>query len=151
MKTIKKAVKGTVLYHNHKLKNKVEQTIDSSLVDLEEFDFNNLLLVITSRRLTRAIQTIKQVSQKNNLNQSPLSGIIITAHHPISKESEEYINKYEIPVIHTGLDTYGAVIKISKIEVKINLNTPWKVERAVKLMTEHVDLEAILKQAEALG
>ena len=151
MKTIKKAVKGTVLYHNHKLNNKVEQTIDSSLVDLEEFNFNNLLLVITSRRLTRAIQTIKQVSEKNNLKQSPLSGIIITAHHPISAESEQYINEHEIPVIHTNLDTYGAVIKISKIEVKINLNTPWKVERAVKLMNEHVDLEAVLKRAEELG
>lgn len=146
MKTINKAVKGKVLCNAHKLTNRIERTIDSSLVDMEAYDFNNLLLVITSRLLTKVIQSIKVVSEKNNLTHSPLSGIILTANYPISEESQAYIDQYEIPVLHTNLDTYGAVIKISKIEVKINLNTPWKVKRAVELMSQHVDLEMILKR-----
>jgi hypothetical protein len=37
------------------------------------------------------------------------------------------------------------VIKISKIEVKINPRTPWKAQQAVALIGQHVDLDAILK------
>jgi hypothetical protein len=42
------------------------------------------------------------------------------------------------------MDTYGAVMKISKIEVKINPRTPWKIHRAEELISEHVDLDMIL-------
>jgi len=31
-------------------------------------------------------------------------------------------------------------VKISRIEVKINPRTPWKIHRAEELISEHVDL-----------
>jgi hypothetical protein len=36
------------------------------------------------------------------------------------------------------------VLKISRIEVKINQQTPWKVERAIELIGQNVDLQQIL-------
>jgi BioD-like phosphotransacetylase family protein len=46
-------------------------------------------------------------------------------------------------VVRTKLDTYGAALKISRIEVKINLQTPWKVRRAIELIEENIDVNQI--------
>jgi hypothetical protein len=48
-------------------------------------------------------------------------------------------------VITTLLDTYGSVVKVSRIEVKINNRTPWKSKRAIELISEHVDFDTLLK------
>ena len=75
----------------------------------------------------------------------PLSGIVISGNKPLDESVLKYINDNQIPVVRTDLDTYEAVIKISKIEVKINQNTPWKVQKAIKLIEENVDLEYIIQ------
>ena len=117
--TVRRVVAGTIIANGHKLHNKVANIIDSSLVEIEEYtNYDHLLLVISSRKLAEAIRKIKVFEQENELEKSPLSGIIITNHNYVDEESQAYININEIPVMHTHLDTYGAVIKISKIEVK---------------------------------
>ena len=58
----------------------------------------------------------------------------------------DYIENNKIPTIRTHLDTYGSVLKISRIEVKINRSTPWKVERAIKLIEDNVDLDQLLTE-----
>ena len=82
---------------------------------------------------------------------SPLAGIILTGQgrlnpgegaHPMV--NMDYIEKHQIPVISTNLDTLGAYTKINQIEVKINTDTPWKVKRAIELIKNHVDLEKIM-------
>ena len=60
-----------------------------------------------------------------------------TVQHP-------YCIEHEIPVITTILDTYGSVVKISRIEVKINTRTPWKIKRAIALIKEHVNFDLLL-------
>ena len=45
------------------------------------------------------------------------------------------------------LETYGAVVKIARIEVKINLQTPWKVKRAVDMIEHNINLDLILDKA----
>ena len=145
MSTVRKAIRGKTLLNRHKLiTNKVEKTIDSALVDMENLKSTNLLLVISSRRLDKALEQVKIYTKNKNLSTSPLAGIVITASHPISESSKQYINEHEIPVVYTTLDTFGAVVKISKIEVKINLKTPGKVQRAVQLIGDHVDMDTIL-------
>jgi predicted transcriptional regulator len=78
------------------------------------------------------------------LEQSPLSGIIVTGEDNISQETLDYINLHQIPFIETHFDTYSSVIKISKIEVKINRHTPWKVQKAIELIGRNTDLEKAL-------
>ena len=76
------------------------------------------------------------------------SSIICTAfatlHGDYSKTTVEFIEKFKIPLIRTMLETYGAVVNIARIEVKINLETPWKVAKAVQMIEENINLDMIL-------
>lgn len=155
IQTIKHAIRGKFLFHEGKLGNRVESIIAGSLVDIEEFStFSNLLLVVSFRRLDEAIQKVKSISRMKDLEKPPISGIIITGDGKHEKQSNisplclRYIMDNEIPVISTELDTYGSVVKISRIEVKINTRTPWKTRRAIELIKENVDIDQILNKLE---
>ncbi|HFB99944.1 MAG TPA: hypothetical protein ENJ53_03980 [Phaeodactylibacter sp.] len=153
METVRKAIKGKVLYNENRLDNRVEDIVAGSLVAINEFtNFKNILLVVSVKRLDEAIEKIKLISKMKKLERSPISGIIITgdgvheATPCISDTFREYLNEHNVPVITTDLDTYGSVVKISRIEVKINTRTPWKTQRAIELIRNNVDVDAILKK-----
>lgn len=153
MATIRQAVDGKVIMNDNCLGNKVEDIIAGSLVDIEEFNsFQNLLLVVSYKRLKEAIQKIITISKIKDLEGSPVTGVIVTGdgRHATPYEASDahhaYLKKHKIPVITTTLDTYGSVVKISRIEVKINVRTPWKVKRAIELIREHVDFDLLLHQ-----
>jgi BioD-like phosphotransacetylase family protein len=147
METICQAVKGETLFNEDQFDNKVQDIIAGSLIDLEGLKhFKNQLLVVSVRRFDDAIRKIKQVAEQNHLAESILSGVLLTGKGSLRGEHINYIENFKIPVIKTNIDTYEAVIKISKIEVKINTRTPWKVKKAVELFSEHVDLSIIKDQ-----
>ena len=152
MLTIRQAVKGRVLLNDQKLDNRVEGYISGSLIDQEDFDTEkkNLLLVVSFKRLKEALDKISALNKKRDPEKGQLiSGVIITGDgkHELPIElsalAHEYVREFKLPVITTALDTLGSVVKISKIEVKINTHTPWKAQRAIELITKHVNLEAI--------
>lgn len=151
MSTIVKAIGGKVLFNEHQLERKVEDIIAGSLVDREHLKKStNLLLVVSMNRLGDALARLKNVAKtvaEADENSSPLSGVIITGKPNLSEEHINYFNEHSIPVVHSIMDTYESVIKISRIEVKINTKTPWKVKKAVQLFKEHVDLESILNHS----
>lgn len=156
MATINQAIKGKVIMNPDMLNNRVEDILAGSLVHIEEFNsFSNKLLVVSYRRLGEAIEKIKRISEIKNLKESPLSGIIVTGdgHHAhVYNESEldiPYFRENKIPIITTALDTYGSVVKISRIEVKINSRTPWKVQRAIELIKEHVNFDLLMEKIDA--
>lgn len=153
METIRQAVDGKTLLNRHKMGNQVAEIIAGSLIDVEEFNsFENTLLVVSSKRVEEAIEKINAISHLKSLGQSPLSGVIVTgdgrhSHWIDDFEIEHpYFDDHEIPVVSTPLDTYGSVVKISRIEVKINTATPWKVSRAIELITEHVDFDSLFER-----
>ncbi len=153
METVKQAIHGNVLLNGHRLNNKVEDIIAGSLVDAEEFSTHkNMLLVASIKRLNEAIDKIEKISKLKNLTTTPLSGVIVTGDGRHAKWYDEadlnnpYFRKYNIPVITTKLDTYGSVVKISRIEVKINTRTPWKSKRAIELIKKHFNFDLFLKQ-----
>lgn len=154
METVKMAVRGRVVAFPEHLDNRVEHIIPGSLVDdKREFENNrhNMLLVVSHNRFSRSVERMMTHAEKLGFTDSPLSGIIITGdgkHERNFKESPqcaEYILQHRVPVITTPLDTLGSMIKINRIEVKINNRTPWKTQRAIELIQEHVDLDAILE------
>jgi dethiobiotin synthetase len=152
--TIKRAVYGRVLANEDSLDNRVEDYMSGSLVDIQKvIEQRNLLLVVSAKRLFEAIDKIAEITRARQLEQSPLSGIILTGdgRHTtdIDNDSlkEGYINDHKIPVITTALDTLGSVIKVSQIEVKINTRTPWKTQRAIELIQDHVNLDAIINSS----
>jgi dethiobiotin synthetase len=148
MATVKQAVDGNVILNSHKLNNRVEDIVAGSLVDVDEFStFQNILLVVSHKRLDEAIRKIQEIAEMKNLSGSPLSGVIVTGDgrhehwYQLEEMRHPYFLENEIPVLTTVLDTYGSVVKFSRIEVKINTRTPWKVKRAINLIREHVDFD----------
>ena len=147
MSTVADAIKGTVEMNEDRLGNRVENMLAGSLVDLKELKtFQNLLLVASSRTIGRAIKKIRSFSALINQKHSPLAGIIMTGEEEIDRSSLKYVRENNLPLVRTNFDTYGAVLKISRIEVKINRHTPWKIQRAIDLINTNVDLDVILKQ-----
>lgn len=149
IKTIADSINGIITHNPEKLYNQVEEILAGSLIDLKELkSFKDLLLVASVRSLDEAIKKISSISDMISEGDTPLSGIVATGQGTPGASCLDYIEKHKIPMIRTNLDTYGSVIKISRIEVKINRNTPWKIKRAIELVERNVDIDAILAAAE---
>jgi len=144
MRSIVQCLNGRVMYHEEELDNRVQDIIAGSLVDRETLrSSSNILLVVSISRLEDALKKLQQVSLRMGEGDTILSGIILTGNGDISADAKTYIDKYHTPVVHSQMDTYESVIKISKIEVKINTRTPWKIAKAVNLFQQYVDIDKI--------
>ena len=147
--TISKSVDGHFELNNEKGFSKVANILAGSLVDKDQLlKSKDNLLVVSSRNLDESLQTIRKYSNDED-EESPLSGIIVTGEGEISEDSLEYISAYKLPLVRTELDTYGVVIQISKLEVKINRRTPWKIAKAIELIQENVDIPYMIDQLKA--
>lgn len=153
METIQHAVNGLVLYNEESLDNKIENIVSGSLIEKKEFSsLKDLLLIVNYRRLDAAIESIQEIASRQGISFSPISGIIINGEGDFVPtfidhfRCLDYIKEHKIPVVATSLDTYGSAVKISHIEVKINTRTPWKSERAIEMIRNHVDLEPVLRK-----
>ena len=146
MRTIASAVDGKVLFYEDQLDNRVRDIIAGSLIDMNQLKRpDNLLLVVSISRLHDALKKLEHASRMVDVpNQCLLSGIIVTGKGDINDESLDYIHRKQIPVVHSLMDTYESVIKISKIEVKINTRTPWKISKAVELFRQHINMGLIV-------
>lgn len=144
MRTIMDSISGLVTHNPEYLDNKVGDIMAGSLIDTQELkSFENILLVAAVRQLEPALDKINSITKVMRKSKSPLSGIVLTGHGTPEPRSIDYIIKYKIPMVRTELDTYGSVLQISKIEVKINRDTPWKVRRAIELIGEYVDMKVL--------
>lgn len=145
METIKKKINGKVLKNKDKLENRVTNIISGTMIDFDNINRpEDLLLLTVKKQVGKAIDRIKMMEYMHKLDKSPLAGIVLTGEGENDKDTEEYIKKHRIPVVHTTLDTYSSVVKISQIEVKINRHTPWKVQKAIELVGKNTNLGASL-------
>ena len=143
--TVAKAMEGEIEQFNERGYQKIEKVIAGSLAEYKDFEGSeNNLLVAGPRVVDQAIKKIVAYAKAEKLQESPLSGIVITGTEPLSRYAQKYINVHKIPLIRTQLDTYGAVVKMSKIEVKINRRTPWKITKAIELIRENINIPDIL-------
>ncbi|MEM6719624.1 MAG: AAA family ATPase [Bacteroidota bacterium] len=152
MGTVKGAIDGVVLLNEAQINNQVEDILAGSTLEIDEFSyFQNLLLIVTYKNLSRKIEKIKAEAKKKNVDHCPLSGVIITGYKKPDNEtinldmSDDYLKKNKVPVLATDLDTYDTVVAISQIEVKINTQTPWKVTRAIGLIQNNIPIENLLQ------
>ncbi|MEL7220058.1 MAG: AAA family ATPase [Bacteroidota bacterium] len=150
MEGVRLAVDGVVIMNGHNLDNKVENIASGSLIEKKEFDdLQNLLLIVSYRRLESAIEALQEIDRKHPEEDLKLAGIIVNGENDFINElqrhvpCQDYIMMNEIPLIATQLDTYGSAIKINQMEVKINTRTPWKARRAVELIRNNVDLDGL--------
>lgn len=147
MATIAKALKAKVEFNEDQLDNRVGGIIAGSLIDMQEGkNSDNQLLVVSINRLGEALKKLNQVLRMIDTDKSPLSGIILNGKGEIAEEYIDYFHEHRIPVLRSQMDTYECVIKISRIEVKINRRTPWKIKKAIELFQQHVDLSPVLEE-----
>ncbi|MBK8566901.1 MAG: AAA family ATPase [Saprospiraceae bacterium] len=149
LSTISVAVHGRVLYNPQSLNVLVENVVAASLMGTHNFEEDQgVLLVVSKNRLNESLLGIQRLSKLKGLEKSPLAGIVITGdgkqlHHVEGFHHEQYVNDHQIPVISTPLDTYGTAVKISHLEVKINVQTLGKARRAIELVRDNLDLTKI--------
>jgi BioD-like phosphotransacetylase family protein len=147
MKTIASAINASIIMNDDRLNNKVADYLAGSLTDLEKINkLEDILMVVSSRRVNEAITRLEMLKKNRNIeSETPLAGIVVTGTEKLEGRIVDYAEEYKIPVLRTFLDTYEVVLKISRIEVKINVNTPWKVQRAIELIEKHVNTQRILE------
>ena len=137
------AIKAKVEFNEDMLDNRVANLLSGSIMGLtlggEEKD---QLLIVSLNRLSEALRKIEDL--RNPQLPYPISGIIIAGKGEYTEQQIELIQQHRIPVARTTMDTYEVVIRISKMEVKINVRTPWKVSKAIHLFRQHVDLAPVL-------
>ncbi len=145
MSSVLDAIKGQVELNADRLDNRVEHTMAGSMIDIKELKgFQNLLLIASNGTIERAIKKIMNFATLRNKSGCPLSGVILTGDKKLSPLVENYLLDHEVPFIRTKFDTFGAMLKISRIEVKINRHNPWKISRAIELIEKNIDLDKIL-------
>jgi dethiobiotin synthetase len=147
MASVRHSVKGRTLLNKEGLDNQVEHIASGSLLAQEEVEnLRNLLIIVSHRRLKEAISALQAILRDRGLPATTISGVVVTG---LSDETPKlphtnWLKQYNIPVVACSLDTYGAAVRISQMEVKINLKTPWKIRRAVELIEEYVDMELLV-------
>lgn len=147
IRTVAEAVHGVVTYNMDYIDNKVENILAGSLIDLKELKGSqDNLLVVATRSMNDAIKKIEIMAEHNGIKNCPLSGIVATGDGQMDKHTIKYLEANNLPLIRTELDTYGAVLRISKIEVKINRSTPWKVKMAIDMIHNNIDIGNLLTQ-----
>jgi len=142
--TITKAIEGTIEYFNEKGFNRVAGILGGSFFNVDDIENKkDLLLVVSSRGLKEAIKKIIKYGKEQKKEESPLSGIVVTGEYSIPRLARDYVKKHKIPLMRTELDTYGVVIRITKLEVKINRRTPWKIAKAIELIKQNVNTKLV--------
>lgn len=81
----------------------------------------------------------------NNTKRLKISGIVLTGGFVPDKAMMELFNKQAIPVLSAKFDTYRVSSCIHDLTVKIRPQDREKINTAVKLIKDNVDLEKILK------
>lgn len=152
MESIRQAVRGRVLANELFLDNRVEHVSSGSLIARKEVaHWENMLVIVNHRKMDEAINTLQQLAEQRGLEHNPVAGIVVNGDGDFMSELEAslidhpFIQGNHIPVIATHLDTYGAAVKISQMEVKINIRTPWKAIRAIELIKENVKLPGFVE------
>ncbi|MCM8536174.1 MAG: AAA family ATPase [Lentisphaeraceae bacterium] len=145
MRHIVKAVKGKVLNGKGFLANIVSDTIAGINMEFAPGDDpSKLLLVVSYRRLDEALQNFEALCKERNL---PLhmAGILVTGQGELTDAQVEHCIELSIPVVQTPFDTYDAVIKMDHLVAKIDTQNQQKIQRAIKLFKEHVNISRIVE------
>ncbi|MFQ5446973.1 MAG: AAA family ATPase [Saprospiraceae bacterium] len=150
--SIRKVIQGRVIANPSGLNNLVENVVAGSLLAKHNFEEEKgVLLVVSKNRLNASMERIVHLHENGDIEQ-PLSGIVITGdgrfEEPLDDFAfKDFVFKHNVPLITTPLDTYGTAVQISKMEIKINVQTVGKVKRAIELIKDHVDFDKISWQS----
>ncbi|MEZ4883627.1 MAG: AAA family ATPase [Chitinophagales bacterium] len=143
LSTIATEIQGKVLCAEDYMHELVQDIIAGSLIDLDDLNTDhNYLLVVSTQRLTAALTKLQDIWSYKNIPPD-LTGVVVTGSTLVSADNLYFLNRHNIPVIQTHFDTYESVIKINKLDVKLNTKSPQKIKHAIELYEQHVNIDRI--------
>ncbi len=78
-----------------------------------------------------------------------LAGILLTNGVRPAKQIARLIEKSDVPCVVVEQDTYSTALEIGRLETDINPSDQRKIETCIKLVAEHVDVDAIMSGLDA--
>ncbi|MCC7223444.1 MAG: AAA family ATPase [Chitinophagales bacterium] len=143
LSTIIKDLQAELLSKDDNIDCPVEDIIVGSLMDIEKLQpETEYLLVVSVSRLQAALSNLQTIWARQKMRPN-LIGVMLSG--PKSPDMNElaFFEAHGIPVAKTNYDTYETIVKISHLEVKLNTKAPHKIERAIELFSQHVNLDRI--------
>lgn len=143
LSTIAAEIQGNVLCAPESMNELVQDIIAGSLIDLEDLNTDhNYLLVVSTQRLTAALTKLRRIWTLKDIPPD-LTGVIVTGNALVSSDNIQFLSSHNVPVIHTHYDTYEVVLKINQLDVKLNTKSPKKIQHAIELFEENVNIDKI--------
>ncbi|MBN1594929.1 AAA family ATPase [candidate division FCPU426 bacterium] len=101
------------------------------------------LIITPGDREDIILAAIGMALSDDKREESTVSGIVLTGHTIPHPAILELIHRSRIPVITCSKDTYTVASQIHDLMVKISPGETAKIEHAIQLIKEHVDVESL--------
>jgi BioD-like phosphotransacetylase family protein len=102
-------------------------------------------LLITPGDREDIIKTALECYRDNDKTKLRISGLVLTGEITPSRAVNDLLAKAPIPVIFSTSDTYSVVSSVHDLTVKIRPSDKFKINMAIQLIKDNVDLPTILK------
>lgn len=106
---------------------------------------NELIITPASRKDVISVVSRKAI-QATAAGNSLKSGFILTGHEPPTEEVIKIIQSSQLPALYCPVSNFEAMRKISTYTGKIQNEDTHKVNQAISLVEQHVDIEALCQQ-----
>ncbi|MEM1282136.1 MAG: AAA family ATPase [Chlamydiota bacterium] len=108
-----------------------------------EFEPNQLIITPASREDIIMATLEKHLHTTNNEGVDYGGGMILTGRHSPSKSIEDQMRHVDIPILYAPMSSYDAMKKITTFIAKIRLEDTEKIQKAIHLVDQYVDLNQL--------
>lgn len=142
MQQVAEAIDAKVLNGRQFLSNSVSQIVVGAMTAHNAIKFirKDALLVVPGDRDDVILAAATADLLRQDLH---LSGIVLTGGLQLAPQTRELIMRTHIPVLVVDMTTYETASEIHDITVKICSSDEDKINTAISLVREHVDLDAV--------
>ncbi|MBI4335462.1 MAG: AAA family ATPase [Candidatus Omnitrophica bacterium] len=146
MEQIREEIDAEVLWGKERLCNLADNIIVAAMAPFDVLNYlRDRVLVIVPGDREDVITTILSSHLVGGKKDFEIVGIILTGGIIPHKQVMNIIERTDIPVLFSKEDTYRVSARVHDRIIKIRPEDKEKIEWAVKLTKDHVDLGAILK------
>lgn len=110
----------------------------------EELLPNQLIITPASRKDIIDATLMRHQEEITKWHKDYQGGLILTGRQPPLKEHMEAFKKVDMPILYAPLCSYDAMQMITSFTAKIQMADSEKIEKAIHLIEDHIDLNFIL-------
>jgi BioD-like phosphotransacetylase family protein len=146
MELIVDAMQGTLIAGKHKLDLLIKNIVVGAMTPHRALDYiQERTLVITPGDRDDILLAVLSLDATEH-RKSFVSGLILTAGLMPHPSIMRLITELQIPTYVVQADTYGAAAEIHDLLVKIRPGDTAKISEIFRLVSEHVDVDALLER-----